>query len=104
MMSKSRPLSELDKLLSQEELAMAEKKAASMLFSMQITELMLQAGKTKEQLLTESELTPEDFANIEHSGLNIPISVLNKYVQALGGKLPLTATNSEGDVTLCSKL
>ncbi|UGA55420.1 hypothetical protein [Vibrio sp. VB16] len=103
-MSKSRPLSELDKLFSEEELKLCESKTSHMLFSIQLMKLMEHSGKTKEQLLAESTLTQDDFEQIEHSGLDITVSVLSRYIQALGGKLTLSAMNSNGDKVLSCKL
>lgn len=99
-MSKSLPIEELDKLFTEEELTQVEEKSRSLSFSVRLAQLMHQAGKTREQLLEESDLTEEEIQLIEFSGLSISIYLLEKYVHALGGRLRIYAETPHGEVNL----
>ncbi|EGR3968957.1 transcriptional regulator [Vibrio cholerae] len=90
-MSKSVPIEELDKLFTTEELAEVEYRSRSLRLSLELVELMHQTGKTRQQLLNDTGLTENDLQQIERSGFDISISVLEKYVNALGGKLQICA-------------
>lgn len=99
-MSKSLPIGELDKLFTEEELTQVEEKSRSLSFSVKLVQLMHQAGKTREQLLEESDLTEKEIQQIEFSGFEISTSLLEKYVFALGGHLRISADMPYGEVKL----
>lgn len=99
-MSKSLPIEELDKLFTEEELAQIEERSRSLSFSVKLVQLMHQAGKTREQLLEESDLTEREIQQIEFSGFSISISLLEKYVRALGGRLQIYAETPHGKLCL----
>lgn len=99
-MSKSLPIEELDKLFTEEELTQVEEKSRSLSFSVKLVQLMHQAGKTREQLLEESNLTEREIQQIEFSGLSISISLLEKYVRALGGRVRIYADTPNGEIRL----
>lgn len=99
-MSKSLPIEELDKLFTEEELAQIEERSRSLSFSVKLVQLMHQAGKTREQLLEESDLTEREIQQIEFSGLEISTSLLEKYIYALGGHLHISAEMPFGEAKL----
>ena len=99
-MSKSQPLSDLDQNFTEDELALVKCKSDAMLIQSRLNELMRQLGKTKAQLPTESTLTSEEISLLEDLSSDLNISQLNRYVQALGGRITITLTHPKGDVIL----
>jgi hypothetical protein len=103
-MSKTEPIEELDKLLTAEQLAEVESKSKSLKFSVELVQLMHQTGKTRQQLLNDTDLTENDLQQIEWSGSDISISALEKYVNALGGKLRLSVEMPHGKTKIYASL
>lgn len=103
-MSKTEPIEELDKLLTADQLAEVESKSKSLKFSVELVQLMHQTGKTRQQLLNDTDLTENDIQQIEWSGCDISISALEKYVNALGGKLRLSVEMPHGKTKIYASL
>lgn len=103
-MSKTEPIEELDKLLTADQLAEVESKSKSLKFSVELVQLMHQTGKTRQQLLNDTDLTENDLQQIEWSGSDISISALEKYVNALGGKLLLSVEMPHGKTKIYESL
>ncbi|MGF1773851.1 helix-turn-helix transcriptional regulator [Vibrio wakamikoensis] len=99
-MSKSQPLSELDRCFTEDELALVECKSNAMLTHIRLNELMRQLGITKAQLLESPVVTPEALERLENASSDLTVSQLNQYVRALGGKLTITLSHPSGDVVL----
>lgn len=99
-MSKTEPIEELDKLLTADQLAEVESKSKSLKFSVELVQLMHQTGKTRQQLLNDTDLTENDIQQIEWSGCDISISALEKYVNALGGSLQICVETPKGRTTV----
>ena len=85
--------------MSPESQARARLKAELMISQMKLAELRKAVGATQSELASCLSITQATISGIE-SGRDIKIGTLEKYVEALGGKLSVFAEFPEGQVLL----
>ena len=85
--------------MSPESQARARLKAELMISQMKLAELRKAVGTTQSELAERLSITQATISGIE-SGRDVKIGTLERYVEALGGKLSITAEFPEGQVQL----
>lgn len=77
----------------------ARLKAELMISKMKLAELRKAVGTTQSELASQLSVTQATVSGIE-SGRDIKVGTLERYVEALGGKLSVTADFPDGQVIL----
>ncbi|MBY8279762.1 helix-turn-helix transcriptional regulator [Vibrio fluvialis] len=95
-MSKSRPLSELDELMTTEELNEASRKARSMLFSISLSELRSQLHMTQSEVADIMGVKQPTVSSLEKSGDAAKIETLQRYISAIGGTMHIGVEMPDG--------
>lgn len=92
----AKPFKNLLKKMSSESRRRARKKTAKLLKESALRDLREKRRITQEDLAGILEINQSSISKIENRGPGISVAVLEKYIQALGGKLELRAKFSDG--------
>ncbi len=95
----AKPFSELRKKLPLESQRWIEEKVQETLKEIRLTELREVLGKTQREIAEKLGVSQAAISQFEHQP-DMLLKTLEKYVEAMGAKLVITARFPEGDVVL----
>jgi len=98
-MTMAKKFKDLRKAMSPEAQARAHKKATAMKAALPLAELRQARHFSQEQLATELEVKQPAVAKMEKK-VDMYISTLRRFVEAMGGQLEIRAHFPEGDVRI----
>lgn len=93
---KSQPLSELDALMTDDELSQAKQQAAEMLLELNLAEIRRSVQKSQTQVAESMGVKQPTIASLEKTGKDVKLLSLKRYVEALGGRLRIDIEMPDG--------
>jgi hypothetical protein len=95
----AKPFRSLWDKMSPEAQAAAEQQMQALLAALPLQELQEARHRAQEHLTTSGQGTPASLAHLEHQ-TDLYISLLRRFIEAMGGALEITATFPEGVVQI----
>ncbi|NOI65069.1 helix-turn-helix transcriptional regulator [Vibrio sp. 99-8-1] len=96
MTSKSRPLDELDSLMSPEALVQAKHKARAIVASIRLSELRDNQKLTQADMAKLMHVKQPTISNLENSSAKAKLETIQRYVAAMGGEMSIDVRMPDG--------